>query len=345
MKRISLFIMALLLFSFASCNAKQADDTTKEISEESYKIPIDIDDTTEEASEESHKIPINIEDTTEETSDEISALWIDKKSASFTKGQKQDEFQITEIHSDCFYAMYWVPLPYTFKFNGKLESEWCVGDTVTIVYENIYESKTGDGRFEADLVSIEQSNVSNDPFVCYKPVIYLYPEAETEISVSLKLNGRLTCSYPAYNGGWNVTAAPDGTLTDGNGQSYNYLYWEGETDAEWDTSHGFCVRGEDTAVFLEEALSCLGLTRREANEFIVYWLPLMQENAYNIISFQTDVYTDAARLEITPKPDTLIRVFMTYSAAESFIEIPPQKLIAPERTGFAVVEWGGTEIE
>ena len=154
----------------------------------------------------------------------------------------------------------------------------------------------------------------------------------------------MTCTYPQYNNGWTVTAAPGGTLTDEKGQTYNYLYWEGETYARYDLTKGFCVKGEDTVKFLEDALDKLGLTRREANEFIVYWLPLMQDNPYNIISFQTDIYTNAAKLEIDPAPDTLIRVFMAWQSAESYIELPEQKLKSPERNGFTVVEWGGTEI-
>ena len=111
-----------------------------------------------------------------------------------------------------------------------------------------------------------------------KPVIYLYPETETRVTVKLDLPGELTCTYPAYDGGWVVTAAPDGTLTDEHGQTYNYLYWEGEVANEFDFSKGFCVAGSDTAAFLEDALDRLGLTRREANEFLVYWLPRMQDN-------------------------------------------------------------------
>ena len=178
-----------------------------------------------------------------------------------------------------------------------------------------------------------------------KPVIYLYPEEEMEVSVRLTLDGKLTCTYPAYEDGWTVTAQPDGTLTDAEGQSYNYLYWEGETYVQPDLSKGFCVKGEDTAAFLENALDQLGLNRREANEFIVYWLPLMEQNPYNIISFQTDVYTDTAQLEINPSPDTLIRVFMAWQASDTVAQLPEQELTAPERTGFTVVEWGGTEIK
>ena len=177
-----------------------------------------------------------------------------------------------------------------------------------------------------------------------KPVIYLYPEEETEVTVTLEYAGKLTSTYPESNGTWNVTAKPDGTLTDANGQEYNYLYWEGVTDAEYDFSKGFCVKGEDTAGFLETALAQLGLTRKEANEFIVYWLPLMEVNEYNVISFQGTNYEEHAKLTVEPTPDTVIRLFMAWYGTDEPIEIEPQNLTAPERTGFTVIEWGGSEI-
>lgn len=224
----------------------------------------------------------------------------------------------------------------------------CVGDIIEVHYtgeiRETYPMQINaiSWRFAQDNC-IEENNT--DQYLDAKPVIYLYPEGETEVTVNLNYNGKLTCTYPAYNNGWTVTASPDGTLTDKNGQTYNYLYWEGETNAQYDLSKGFCVKGEDTAKFLEKVLSDLGLNRREANEFIVYWLPLMEQNPYNIISFQTDIYTNSAQLKVNPNPDTLIRVFMAWQATDNFVELPTQDLSAPERTGFTVVEWGGTEIK
>lgn len=177
-----------------------------------------------------------------------------------------------------------------------------------------------------------------------KPVIYLYPEEETAVTVKLDYAGTLTCTYPAYGDGWTVTACPDGTLTDNAGQTYSYLYWEGTDTIAYDFSQGFCVAETDTAAFLEDALAQLGLTRREANEFIVYWLPQMQENPYNLIAFQSDRYTQAAKLTIDPPPDTLLRVFMAWKPLDKFMEIPAQSLTAPERTGFTAVEWGGCRV-
>ena len=177
-----------------------------------------------------------------------------------------------------------------------------------------------------------------------KPVIYLYPEEETEVTVRLDYDGTLTCTYPAYEDGWTVTAAPGGTLTDESGQTYSYLYWEGVTRTEYDFSRGFCVPGADTAAFLEDALSRLGLTRREANEFIVYWLPRMEANPYNLIAFQAEDYTNHARLTVTPEPDSLLRVFMAWKPLEAPADLPAQELPPFKRTGFTVVEWGGAEL-
>ncbi|MCM1055975.1 MAG: hypothetical protein NC394_10700 [Bacteroides sp.] len=179
-----------------------------------------------------------------------------------------------------------------------------------------------------------------------KPVIYLYPEEETDVTVKVGFaeGGALTCSYPEYNGGWSVKAFPDGTLLDENGNEYYCLYWEGKGSAVLDRSKGWCVKGGDTAAFLREKLLEIGLTPREANEFIIYWLPLMQNNPYNIITFHTEDYALSVPIEALPAPDTQIRVFMTFEASEEPAEIPPQQLPHYERNGFTLVEWGGSEI-
>ena len=177
-----------------------------------------------------------------------------------------------------------------------------------------------------------------------KPVIYLYPEKEMNVTVKLDFNGELTSTYPTYDNGWTVTAKPDGTLTDANGREYYCLFWEGESNVDYDLSSGFVVPGSETKAFLEDTLAKLGLTDKEANEFIIYWLPRMESNPYNLISFQWEQYTDNAELSIIPAPDSILRVFMAWKALESPVEIAPQNLSGFERTGFTVVEWGGAEI-
>jgi uncharacterized protein YdhG (YjbR/CyaY superfamily) len=178
-----------------------------------------------------------------------------------------------------------------------------------------------------------------------KPVIYLYPEQETKVKVQLDYDGTLICTYPEYDDGWSVVAQPDGTLRDESGKTYSYLFWEGRTDEIYDFSKGFVVKGSETAEFLEEKLAEIGLKEKEKNEFIVYWLPRMQDNSYNLITFQAKAYTDVAKLHITPEPDSILRVFMAYKELEEPIEIEEPAIVPFERKGFTVVEWGGAEVK
>ena len=191
---------------------------------------------------------------------------------------------------------------------------------------------------------VESAPTGSDRGLAAKPVIYLYPEETTQVEVALDYDGGLTHTYPAYGDGWQVTAQPDGTLTDETGREYYCLFWEGESRWEYDFSRGFCVAGLDTAAFLEDALAQLGLTDQEAQELIIYWLPKMEGNRYNLIAFQGEAYTGHARLTVTPEPDTLLRVFMAWKPVEAPVDLPAQELAAPERRGFTVVEWGGVEL-
>lgn len=184
------------------------------------------------------------------------------------------------------------------------------------------------------------------PFAAKKPVIYLYPPEEMAVTVSLEFAGELTCTYPAApEGVWRVTAHPDGILTDPEtGGEYGCLFWEGSFQAEMDFTEGFVVKGADTAAFLEEKLTLLGLNARERTDFITYWLPQMQDNPYNLIAFQGEAYEELAKLTIDPQPDSLLRVFMAYRPLEHPVDLPEQELELFTRSGFTAVEWGGTEI-
>ena len=182
-----------------------------------------------------------------------------------------------------------------------------------------------------------------------KPVLYLYPEAETEISVSFAHPESLTTVYPAYpTGGWKVLAQPDGTLrmvSDGevSERTYYALYWEEAGSTPCDFSTGFCVAKEDSAQFLEDSLAALGFTDREANECILYWLPILEKSPYNLVYFElTQSREDYNALQISPKPDSILRVALHILPVTEPVEIKAQTLPTFDRHGFTAVEWGGT---
>lgn len=176
-----------------------------------------------------------------------------------------------------------------------------------------------------------------------KPVIYLYPETVTDCTVTVDYSP-FTYTYPTYNDGWEVTAYPDGRLINkADGTEHYYLFWEGGARPIWEFESGFVVKGSDTESFLREKLAYLGLTPREYNDFITYWVPKMQNSPYNLIMFADEQYEELAPLTVTPEPDSVVRVHMVYMPLDEPIEVPEQELTPMERDGFTVVEWGGTD--
>ncbi len=231
------------------------------------------------------------------------------------------------------------PAVYEVMCNTTEYNDFCVGDTIEVEYAPMY--KLEEFLFRVQPVSISMSDFELQPGADYKPVIYLYPDEVIEVSVKLDYNGTLTVTEPEYGSGWNVTAHPDGRIF-AAGKEYPYLFWEGERAYALDSSKGFCVSGEDTEDFLREKLGYLGLNENETADFMEFWLPHMRGNNYNIIRFHGEDYTENAELDISPSPDTLIRVYMTFEASEEYVDIAPQHLeAAPARSGFTVVEWGG----
>ena len=176
-----------------------------------------------------------------------------------------------------------------------------------------------------------------------KPIIYLYPTEETQVNVTLWTPENLSHTYPKYNSTkWrNVVAQPNGDLEDMDTWRKLYaLYREWKTYAEENFEEWFVVKWEDIIPFLEEKLAILWLNEREAEEFIVYWLPQMENNEYNLIRFETKAQQDENMpLNITPTPDTVIRIMMDWKSINDPIDIPEQELNIPERTWFTVVEW------
>ena len=157
-------------------------------------------------------------------------------------------------------------------------------------------------------------------------MIYLYPEEVTDCTVTVDYSP-FTYTYPTYNDGWEVTAYPDGRLINkADGTEHYYLFWEGGARPLWDFESGFVVKGSDTESFLREKLAYLGLTPREYNDFITYWVPKMQNSPYNLIMFAEEQYEELAPLTVTPEPDSVVRVHMVYLPLDEPIEIPEQEL-------------------
>lgn len=177
---------------------------------------------------------------------------------------------------------------------------------------------------------------------CAKPVIYLYPEKTT--NVSIKVGAHVTKSEPEYGSGWKVTVEPNGVLHDENGKKWQSLFWDGRGYGEYPTiREGHVVSRQNVRGAIDHDLTALGLNERERTDFLEFWMPHMPDAPYIRLSWlTTSEMNQLAPLAVSPQPDTIIRVFLDFSGQESAkTQLKPQTLLSIPRKGFTLVEWGG----
>lgn len=184
-----------------------------------------------------------------------------------------------------------------------------------------------------------------------KPAIYLYPVQKSQIVVTHSFKGKIASTYPEYSGNWNVIAEPDGNLFNmKDNRTYQYLFWDGfySFPAEhYQYQSGFYIKREEYVSFLQTKLAKIGLNEKEINDFIVYWLPVMNKHNNCFVHFRiNDNIGGSSVLETQPAAETVIRVFMEFSGQDNISShrLPEQNLPSFSRKGFTLVEWGGAEI-
>ena len=86
-----------------------------------------------------------------------------------------------------------------------------------------------------------------------------------------------------------------------------------------------------------------GLTASEIKDFMEFWQPHLPNSRYVRLSWlNTEQMNQLAPLQITPKPDTLIRVFLDFAGQTTAkTNLTSQTLTSVPRDGFTVIEWGG----
>ena len=191
----------------------------------------------------------------------------------------------------------------------------------------------------------KEKKVKKKLCIVEKPIIYLYPEKPMDISlqINMKNNNKFIVVYPKFNkenNTWNVHAKPNGEIII-NDKTYPYLFWEAQSYLKVEINEGFIVKDEDAENFLEEKLKIFGLNDKESADFITFWLPILLDNKLSVCTFQTKEYYENFELNIEPKPDTLIRIFLFIKVLKNYLDIKEQKLEKIERKGYTVVEWGG----
>lgn len=229
-------------------------------------------------------------------------------------------------------------------FDGKFSIEGKLNDVLEISYVQFKSQKVKIENKENLVVNLK----AEQQIMLEKPVIYLYPTEKTAIDIKLDLKGKLLTTFPKYDKNWDVIAEPNGQIFDKKtNRYYSSLFWDGTidfSDEHYKYDDGFIVPKEKLAEFLIEKLEHIGLNNQETNDFIQYWLPILERNKYNFIHFLVNEECDEiATLNVNPKPETTIRIYMEFYGLENRTIIKEQQLSKTERKGFTLVEWGGAD--
>ena len=162
-----------------------------------------------------------------------------------------------------------------------------------------------------------------------------------------KEDGEIAFKYPSTRDNednyWIIKANKNGNIIYKN-RNIQYLFWECLFNKPFNIDEGFVIEGKDCSDFFEEKFDYLGISNNITADFITYWCPKMIHSNYVLIKFQGDEYDQIAPLTIDPKPNHLVRVFVTFRLLEEKITIPIQnidKFSIKDKKGFLVFEWGG----
>lgn len=176
------------------------------------------------------------------------------------------------------------------------------------------------------------------PYPVKKPAIYLYPAKKSIVNVSLRINGTITKTIPAYNEGWRVTVNPAGMIEG----TYDYLFYEADLKTISLPKEGWVVAYNELNRWFDLNLAKLGLNAKEKKQFKEYWMKELPSAPYYKIQLLDEQFlSDNMALTITPKPDAILRLNFYFTPMKQAVTIKEPPIKPFIRKGFIAVEWGG----
>ncbi|MDD5306964.1 MAG: carboxypeptidase-like regulatory domain-containing protein [Deltaproteobacteria bacterium] len=233
--------------------------------------------------------------------------------------QSSDSFGPVESGTDGEYLLPVPPGTYTVTA-GCFSSEQSAGGVAVPANGSVEQDFTFDGMVDA-------------------PYIYLYPEATTDVRVTLAPapGTGIETSEPAYGSGWDVIAEPSGRL-DG---TWDYLFYEATVRWVFQEEQGYAVPAADIFGWFADTLPVLGLTADETDDFLAYWTQYLPDaSCYLVYPQPAERIGLTMGLAIDPAPDSLLRLWLVVRGSDDCVAPEPWQAAPFDRAGFTAVEWG-----
>lgn len=180
----------------------------------------------------------------------------------------------------------------------------------------------------------------------YKPNIYIYANTPTPVTVTFADPYLLRTVDPVYDGSWQVVAEGDGTLTQEDGSTLGYLFYESETQAHYfQTKTGYLIDSDERSARYEEILSSYGFNETEIADFTDFWVDKLPEGVdYMMYPQGTETVDMAMPIVVSPEPEHMTRIWFAFEAydGQEYTEPVPEEIT---HDGYSVIEWGGVILD
>ncbi len=176
-----------------------------------------------------------------------------------------------------------------------------------------------------------------EEIVVRAPNVYLYPETTSQISLSVSFpqGGEVILSEPEYNQGWNVTAEPTGMIDD----TVPFLFYEARMDGPFTFQEGWVIDQNDLSNELVSLLEARGFAGREIDDFLQFWIPVLEDAAPYFAVYPQDVES-LIEHHVSPQPESVRRELWYICSLQAPLQIKEPAPVSFERNGFTLTEWG-----
>lgn len=187
----------------------------------------------------------------------------------------------------------------------------------------------------------EEEGICDSCAMVYKPNIYIYPEKEIYLNVTLDFpkGGKVIVSIPEYGNGWDISVDENGKIND----KYDYLFYESSQPDVWQLEKGWVISRENLHDFFVENMSEYGFAGREIQDFTDYWIPRLTASGFYAIYPQTNsIINSVIELNVSQEADNVLRLFYVIqeTAEQINTNLASPKTEYFNREGFFITEWG-----
>ncbi len=188
--------------------------------------------------------------------------------------------------------------------------------------------------------STEPCDKDTTTAIAKKPILYIYPQETLELDIALDFpnGGKILESIPEYKNLWKVQVQPNGKINN----QFDYIYYECKFPDLTQRKFGWVVPKSNIENFFVSNLSQSGFSKKEINDFIEYWVPLLTNfEYYEIYPQYKKKINEMVKVIFSKEPDNFYKLlYVIKGTNNNKIKLKEPVIESAIRKGYFAVEWG-----